>query len=46
MVAQNPSYRNKRANYYQEIGPDSTSVGSIINVFKTKAAKKDRKSVV
>ena len=39
MVAQNPSYRNKRANYYQEIGPDSTSVGSIINVFKTKAAK-------
>jgi len=39
MPAQNPVYRNKRPNYYQEIGPDSVTVGTIINVFKAKAAK-------
>ena len=36
MVATNPLYRNNRSNYYQEKGPDTVSVGSIINVFKTK----------
>lgn len=36
MVATNPSYRNNRKTYYQEKGPDFVSVGSIINVFKTK----------
>ena len=40
MVAQNPTYRNNRRNFYQEKGPDTVSVGSIINVFKTKSDKK------
>lgn len=40
MVAQNPLYRNNRPNYYQEKSADTVSVGSIINVFKTKANKK------
>ena len=39
MVAQNPAYRNNRKNFYQEKGPDTVSVGTIINVFKTKASK-------
>jgi hypothetical protein len=40
MPAQNPIYRNKRKHYYQEVGPDMVSVGSIINVLKTKPNKK------
>ena len=39
MVSTNPIYRNKRKNYYQETGPDSVAVGTIINVFKTKSSK-------
>ena len=39
MVDFNPLYRNNRRNFYQEKGPDSASVGSIINVFKTKPSK-------
>lgn len=38
-VALNPQYRNKRPNYYQEVGPDSVTVGTIINVLKTKASE-------
>ena len=40
MVAFNPVYRNNRQNFYSEKGPDSVSVGTIINVFKTKTGKK------
>lgn len=40
MVAFNPVYRNNRQNFYSEKGPDSVSVGTIINVFKTKSGKK------
>jgi hypothetical protein len=40
MVAANPLYRNNRPNYYQEKSADTVSVGSIINVFKTKASKR------
>lgn len=36
MVATNPVYRNNRRNYYQEKGPDTVSIGTIIDVFKTK----------
>ena len=36
MVAPNPVYRNNRQSFYQEKGPDSLSIGTIINVFKTK----------
>jgi len=36
MVASNPVYRNNRQSFYQEKGPDSLSIGTIINVFKTK----------
>ena len=37
MPAQNPIYRNNRRSFYSEKGPDSVSVGTVINVFKTKA---------
>lgn len=37
MPAQNPVYRNNRKSFYSEKGPDSVSVGTIVNVFKTKA---------
>jgi len=40
MPAFNPVYRNNRQNYYSEKGPDSASVGTIINVLKTKSGKK------
>jgi hypothetical protein len=40
MIASNPVYRNNRPNFYSEKGPDSVSVGTIINVFKTKSNKK------
>lgn len=36
MPAQNPVYRNNRKSFYSEKGPDSVSVGTIVNVFKTK----------
>ncbi len=39
-ISPNPVYRNNRPNYYQEKTPDTVSVGSIINVFKTKPNKK------
>lgn len=39
MVAQNPVYRNNRKNFYQDKSFDLVSVGTIINVFKTKASK-------
>ena len=39
-LAFNPVYRNNRRNFYSEKGPDSVSVGTIINVFKTKSGKK------
>jgi hypothetical protein len=40
MVASNPVYRNNRKNFYSEKGPDTVSVGTIVNVFKTKSNKK------
>lgn len=36
MVATPPSYRNNRRNFYQEKGPDTVTIGTVINVFKTK----------
>lgn len=33
----NPVYRNNRRNFYQEKGPDTVTIGTVINVFKTKA---------
>ena len=36
MPAQNPIYRNNRRSFYSEKGPDLVSVGTVINVFKTK----------
>ena len=32
----NPAYRNNRRNYYQEKGPDTVTIGTVVNVFKTK----------
>ena len=40
MPAFNPVYRNNRQNYYSEKGPDTVSVGTVVNVFKTKSGKK------
>jgi hypothetical protein len=34
----NPAYRNNRKNFYQEKGHDTVTIGTIINVFKTKAS--------
>lgn len=39
MPAVNPTYRNRRRNFYQDKGPDSLTVGSIINTFKVKSSK-------
>lgn len=39
-IAFNPVYRNNRQNFYSEKGPDTVSVGTIINVFKTKSGRK------
>ncbi len=32
----NPAYRNNRRNYYQEKGPDTVTIGTVVDVFKTK----------
>jgi hypothetical protein len=32
----NPVYRNNRRNYYQEKGPDTVTIGTVVDVFKTK----------
>ena len=41
MVAINPSYRNKRKNFYTDKGTDSQAVGSIIQVLKSVANSYD-----
>jgi len=32
----NPAYRNNRRNFYQEKGPDTVTIGTVVDVFKTK----------